>query len=305
MMPLDSVQLVTFHAVVREGSFESAARWLRVTPSAVSQRIKALEQAVGQTLVRRTKPCQPTEAGRPLFRLAGQFALLEREALEAARGALDDGSTGTRVTVVVNADSLITWFLGALAGLPEGLALRFDLHRDDQDHTADLLRDGSAMAAVTAQNVAVQGCRVERLGAMRYHAVASPDLWRRYFADGGGASGLAAAPMIVFDRKDRLQHRFLGTLTRRRVHPPIHYVPSAWAFTEAIRLGLGWGMVPEQIARGDLTAGRYVELAAGRHLDVPLYWQCWRLESTVLAALTASVKAAAAAALRRPAARPG
>src|SRR3954452_4742740 len=163
---MDQVQLATFQAVVDTGSFEAAARTLHVTPSAVSQRIKALEQAVGQVLVRRTRPCEATEAGQALVRLAGQVALLEREALDAARGAPAGGGR-TRMAVVVNADSLHTWFLAALAAVPGELALSFDVHQDDQDHTADLLRAGTAMAAVTAQHVAVQGCRVEKLGVMR------------------------------------------------------------------------------------------------------------------------------------------
>jgi len=278
---MDAVQLATFQAVIDEGSFDAAARALHVTPSAVSQRIKALEQAVGQVLVRRVKPCEPTSAGAALVRLAAQVALLEREALDAARGAL--AGDRTRVSVVVNADSLHTWFLPALARVP--LPLGFDLHQDDQDHTADLLRSGTAMAAVTAQHVAVQGCRVEPLGAMRYLAVAT------------SPAEFASTPMIVLNRKDRLQHRFLASL-RKRVDPPIHYVPAAAAFVEAIRLGLGWGLVPEQIAVPDIAAGRYADLTPGRFLDVPLYWQCWRMESAVLTALTAAVKATAATALR-------
>ena len=282
---MDAVQLATFQAVVEEGSFEAAARVLHVTPSAVSQRIKALEQDVGQVLVRRAKPCTPTSAGEALVRFAGQVALLEQEALDAARGAPASGGR-TRISVVVNADSLHTWFMPALSGLP---TLTFDLHQDDQDYTADLLRAGTAMAAVTAQHVAVQGCRVERLGAMRYLAVAAPSL---------GFEDFATAPMILLNRKDRLQHRFLASLTRRRLDPPIHYVPAAAAFAEAIRLGLGWALMPEQIARDDIRAGRVTDLTPGRHLDVPLYWQYWRMESAALTALTAAVRRAAAAALR-------
>jgi LysR family transcriptional regulator (chromosome initiation inhibitor) len=281
---MDAIQLATFQAVVEEGSFEAAARALHVTPSAVSQRIKALEQSVGQVLVRRAKPSEPTEAGKALVRFAGQVALLEREALDAAAGGIR-----TRISVVVNADSLHTWFLPALARLPASLGLTFDLHQDDQDYTAELLRAGTAMAAVTAQHVAVQGCRVEKLGAMRYLAVAVPSLMFQDFA---------TAPMIVLNRKDQLQHRFLASLSRRHLDPPIHYVPAAAAFVEAIRLGLGWGMVPEQIARDDIDAGRLVDLTPGRHLDVPLYWQYWRMESTVLTALTAAVRDAAGAVLR-------
>lgn len=281
---MDAVHLATFQAIIEEGSFEAAARALHVTPSAVSQRIKALEQAVGQVLVRRVKPCEPTAAGQALVRFAGQVALLEREALDAVAGGVR-----TRVSVVVNADSLHTWFLSALARVPASLKLSFDLHQDDQDYTADLLRAGTAMAAVTAQHVAVQGCRVERLGAMRYLAVAAPSLG---FADFG------TAPMILLNRKDRLQHRFLASLTRRHLDPPIHYVPAAAAFVEAIRLGLGWALVPERIARDDIATGRVVDLTPGRHLDVPLYWQYWRMESAVLSALTVAVREAAAPVLR-------
>jgi LysR family transcriptional regulator (chromosome initiation inhibitor) len=104
--------------------------------------------------------------------------------------------------------------------------------------------------------------------------------------------------MILLNRKDRLQHRFLASLTRRHLDPPIHYVPAAAAFVDAIRLGLGWALVPEQIARDDIAAGRLVDLTPGRHLDVPLYWQCWRMESALLGALTEAVRRTAADALR-------
>ena len=75
-------------------------------------------------------------------------------------------------------------------------------------------------------------------------------------------------------------------------------MPAAAAFADAVRLGLGWGLVPEQIARGDIEAGVCRDLTPGRHLDVPLYWQCWRMRSEVLATLTAAVRDTAAVVLR-------
>ncbi|GAB2628291.1 putative transcriptional regulator, LysR family protein [Paractinoplanes abujensis] len=262
---MDFAQLATFQAVIDTGSFDAAARELHVTPSAVSQRIKALERSVGQVLVRRAKPCVATPAGEALVRFAGQVALLEREALDQARD-------GTRISIVVNADSLHTWFLPALAAVP---GPQYELHTDDEHYTADLLRSGTAMAAVTADEEVVQGCRIERLGAMRYVACGRPD----------------ATAAVLYNRKDQLQHR-----ARDMSEMSVHYVPSASAYIEAIRLGLGWGMVQEWIAREDIAAGRYHDL--GRHLDVPLYWQYWRIGSTVLEELTAAVKAAAAPFLR-------
>jgi LysR family transcriptional regulator (chromosome initiation inhibitor) len=271
---VDQVQLATFQAVVEQGSFEAAARALHVTPSAVSQRIKALEQTVGQVLVRRAKPCTATTAGEGLLRYANQVALLEREFL---------GADTTRISVVVNADSLDSWFLPVLTDVPDVL---FELHTDDQEHTTELLRSGTAMAAVTSEHVPVQGCRVEKLGVMRYLAVAAP---------GFDVTDLNTAPVLVYNRKDRLQHRFLTA----RHDPPVHYIPAAAAFNRAIRLGLGWGMLFEREAADDLAAGRLVEIRPGRHLDVPLYWQCWRLSSPALETLTAAVRTAAVEALRR------
>ena len=76
----------------------------------------------------------------------------------------------------------------------------------------------------------------------------------------------------------------------RRAWIVVPHVPAASAFIDAIRLGLGWGMVPEQIARPDIAQGRYVRLVGDAHLDVPLYWQYWKIESTVLNDLTGAVK---------------
>ncbi|NED99982.1 LysR family transcriptional regulator ArgP [Phytoactinopolyspora halotolerans] len=316
-MAIDLANLAAFAAVVDEGSFELAARRLHVTPSAVSQRVKALESRMGRILVRRTRPCRPTDAGEVLVRLAGQIALLEDEAVAEVAGEIpgdaddagrDDGALAgrrpLRMPVAVNADSLATWFLPALATLAERHWVSFDIRQEDQDHSVALLRDGSVMAAVTAEARAVQGCRVEELGAMRYVAVASPAFRRRYFEreerpGAGLAGGFESAPMLVFNRKDALQERFATMVCGRRVDPPRTYLPSSRGFADAARLGLAWGMVPEQMAAQALAAGELVEIVEGRWLDVPLFWQRWRLESQGLAALTAAVRAAAASALYR------
>lgn len=141
-LPLDQVR--TLLAAVDEGTFEAAARALHVTPSAVSQRVKALEQRTGRVLLLRTKPVQLTDSGEVVVRFARQLALLERDA-SAELGLADEGAP-TRLSVAVNADSLATWFLPALSRLPAELRVCFELHREDQDHTTRLLRQGLVMA---------------------------------------------------------------------------------------------------------------------------------------------------------------
>ncbi|GAA0576133.1 LysR family transcriptional regulator ArgP [Kribbella sandramycini] len=293
-MQIDSAQLETFAAVVDEGSFDAAAQRLRVTPSAVSQRIKALESRLGQVVVMRGRPARPTAAGEAVLRLARQVALLELEAIAAVRGTVD----AMRLPVAVNADSLNNWFLPAMLELTEQFPARFVLHSEDQDHSAEYLRNGTVLAAVTADPKPVQGCRVVPLGKMRYLSVANPRYAERWLADRPLADALAEAPVVVFNDKDLLQHRLIRKVTRRRVDPPVHTVPAAGAFQQAVLTGLGWGTIEEQFARPAIAAGRLVEVAQGKHIDVPLYWQHWKLESAVLTALTAAVLRAATASLR-------
>lgn len=295
-MKLDSRQLAAFSAVLREGSFEAAARALNVTPSAVSQRIKSLEERLGRVLIRRASPCVATEAGQTLHRHAQQMQILEAEALApfaldapAARGA------ALPMAIAVNADSLATWFVEALAPLHDTVI--FDLLVEDQDHSHELLREGRVLGAVTAEPHPVQGCVVRRLGTMRYRAVASPDFMARHFPDGITDGALAVAPCCVFSTKDRMQDRFLRQLAKRRVHPPQHRVPSTHGFVHAALQGLGWGMNPEALVAPLLDSGMLVEVAPGQVMDVPLYWQHWRLDAGLLRTLNASVLRAAREAL--------
>lgn len=285
-------QLAALLAVVEQGTFEAAARQLHVTPSAVSQRIRALETAAGRVLVRRTTPCRPTEEGRALLRLARQTRLLYDE---AARRLSAESAGPIGLPVAVNADSLATWFhdvLDDVAGW-DGTALR--LHVEDQAYSADLLRAGDVLAAVTSDPTPVQGCAVEPLGVMRYVPAATPAFAERW---GRGRSvDWARMPVVVFNDKDQLQ---FDVLRERGLGPPpvVHQVPTSGDFHEAVRRGLGWAAVPEPQLLPDLEAGRLVRLPGRAHVDVPLFWQRWRLDSPTLARLTDAVHRAARAHLR-------
>jgi len=284
---LDAQQLAAFAAVVELGSFDAAATRLHVTPSAVSQRIKTLEHAVGQVLIRREKPCTATTAGIPLLRLAAQTALLESEALAEMTGLPD---RLTRVALAVNADSMATWFTDVLGALPHVL---FDVRIEDQDRSARLLREGAVMGAVTTERTAVAGCRTRPLGVMRYLPVASPDFVDRYLRDGVTAATMAAAPSLAWNHDDALQDSLLRKLFRRSVPRPVHYVPTSEGFRAATTVGLGWAMYPERAAAESLVDGTFVQIADAQ-LDVPLFWQCWKLDSPVVVAVTDAVRAAAA-----------
>lgn len=290
---IDPVALRTLATAVRVGTFEAAARELHVTPSAVSQRIKALETRVGRVLVHRTKPLEATDAGHVLVRLAAQTEMLEREAFAELVDDPDDGGGAdapwTAVPLAVNTDALYDWFVEAVVAVRQRHRVTFEVLRDDQTRTAERLRRGEVMGAITSDPRPVPGCKVERLGAMRYLAVSTPEWIDEHLPDGPHPAALATAPMIAFDRDDTLQHDFLRKVTRRHLAPPTTWIPSVHQFDNAVRRGIGWGMLVESDVRADVRAGRLVEIVPGRHVDVPLYWQRWRLESPVMADLTAAV----------------
>ncbi len=289
MSDIDLAQLRALVAVVDEGSFDAAASALHLTPSAVSQRIKALEQSAGRVLVRRTKPAEATESGYAYLRLARQVMSLVNE----VRVEVDhEDQRLPTIPLAVNGDSLATWVLPALAGL-SGTAY-FDIRREDEGRTADLLRSGTVMAAITSDASPVQGCRSSRLGTMRYRPMASPAFVAAWFADGVGAASLAQAPVVVFDRSDDLQDAYLRQRSRRRLDPPRHHIPASSQFAEAISLGLGWGMLPREQSEAAELAGLLVDFDPVHHVDVTLYWQQWTLNTPALEATAQAIRSAAA-----------
>jgi LysR family transcriptional regulator (chromosome initiation inhibitor) len=288
---LDRNQLAALAAVIEFGTFDLAAGHLHVTPSAVSQRIKALEQRIGQVLVVRANPCRPTRAGRPLLRLAAQVARLESEALVQVGG----GPAGqTRAAIAVNADSMATWFTTVLAQLPDVL---WDIRIEDEDHSARLLHEGAVIGAVTTDRTPVSGCQMQSIGMLRYLPVASPAYMQRLLPQGFSAKEADTAPSLVWDHDDALQDTFIRNRFHRTITRPVKYVPTSEGIGAALRSGLGWAMYPEQLA-APLLADGSLRTICPQHLDVPLFWQCWNLDSPTIAAVTMAVQSAAKA-LRR------
>lgn len=298
---MDLAHLAALAAVVDTGTFDAAARTLHLTPSAVSQRIRALESSVGAVIVRRSKPVAPTPAGVAYLRLARQIDALTAD---AAREITERPGSLPVVALAINGDSLATWAMPALASL--AAEVTFDLHREDQDHSTALLRDGTVMAAITTDAHPVQGCASTPLGVMHYRPVATRAFVARHFPDGPTRSALASAPVVVFDRKDDIQDRYLRGHGLRGSEPPRHYVPVSAEFAEAVRLGFGWAMLPDQQAAGPLATGELVRLEENAVADVALHWQQWSIRTTALDRVAEAVHRAAAATLTPlPRAMPG
>lgn len=284
---IDPELAATLAAIVDEGTLDAASKRLQITPSAVSQRLKTLEQQLGRILVVRTKPARLTEAGEAVVRLARQVALLEHDALVGVGIDEADGARRISIPLAVNADSMATWFLAPLARLSADHGIDFDLHRDDQNFTARLLESGTVMAAVTSEAEPVAGCSVSPLGVLEYKAMAEPGFAARWFPEGATKAALATAPFVDFDRRDTLQHEWLRAMSVSQEGVPRHYVPASHDYALAVGLGLGWGMVPLlQESAGLVPLG-------GPTLRVALYWQQWNLRSDLLDTIAQGIAAEA------------
>ncbi|WP_309103502.1 LysR family transcriptional regulator ArgP [Microbacterium sp.] len=280
-MRIDPELAATVAAVVDEGTLDAAARRLHITPSAVSQRLKTIEQQLGRVLLVRSKPARTTEAGEAVVRLARQVALLEHDALAGLDP--DGGTERIRVPLAVNADSMATWFLPPLARLSDRHEIDFDLHRDDQNFTVRLLESGTVMAAVTSEETPVAGCSTTPLGVLEYRAMATEGFATRWFPDGVTPDALTRAPFVDFDRRDALQHEWLSAQGVSHQGVPRHYVPASHDYALAVRLGLGWGMLPLPQQTGELVP------LGGPELRVQLYWQQWNLRSDLLDTIAGEV----------------
>jgi LysR family transcriptional regulator (chromosome initiation inhibitor) len=283
MLRFDYDSLAALSAVVREGSFEAAAKSMNVTQSAVSQRIRLLEEKVGAVLIVRGRPCVPTDAGLQLCRHVEQVSLLQHELDERMRvlvGGEDDAAATIRISV--NNDSLATWFPNVIMRAARELGIRFDILPDDQEHTEGSLKSGDALAVVTALETPVQGCRRISLGSMGYIAVAAPELFRRQFAAGVSLDTLRGSTCLGFNRKDTIQDQWMTLCFGAAVPVSTHFVPSYEGYIACCLNGTGWGLVTSIAGTPLIRRGDLVELSPGRAVKVSLHWQASTQSSEVL-----------------------
>ncbi len=282
---LDYKLLEALAAVVQQGRFDKAAKILHLTQSAISQRIKQLEEQCGQILLARTTPPRPTPAGRILIKHFLQVQQLEEDVQGRIGG---ERQTVTPLSIGVNADSLATWFGEIIPAFVRQKGVLLDLRVDDQDQTHQLLKVGEVMGCISTQATAMQGCTVAELGCMPYRVFAAPDFAKQWF---GGSmltlDGCRRAPLILFNRKDEVHHQLFFQVLGELPAPLItHYLPSSERFVDFIVGGMGYGMLPDQQSRTMVEQKKIIDLSPGFFVAVHLYWHCWNIGSKALRELS-------------------
>ncbi|MFT4507386.1 HTH-type transcriptional regulator ArgP [Caballeronia sp. 15711] len=270
-MLFDRQQLETFAMVLEMRNFGVAAQALNVTRGAVSQRIIALEEALGTPLIVREGSI-PTPAGEALLRHIQALKLMEADTLQQIKPGT---STRAKIAIAVNADSLATWF-GPVACAIAMNQCSLELVVDDQNFTLAVLTRGEAMGCVSAESRAPTGFVAEAIGAMEYQCVAAPAFCQKYFPRGINLHDILAAPAVLFNRKDGIHAEFIQRLLGFPVSGyTAHYFPSPVALLMAVRAGVGYGLVPCMQTRSLVEAGDLVALAPEDPVSVELYWHHW------------------------------
>ncbi|TDR82884.1 LysR family transcriptional regulator ArgP [Paludibacterium purpuratum] len=288
---IDYRQLAALDAVIREQSFDKAARSLHITQSAVSQRLSQLEQSQGQRLLTRSLPMAPTAQGEHLLRHARQVALLEHE-LAAKMNA--DADSYQVVAVAVSNDTLAWFVRTCLQWIPQTSRTLLHVYVDDESRTQQMMRNGTVLGCISQHAAALPGGEVTELGAMRFYCVATPAFAERHFPEGPTDAALASAPAVLVSHDDPLHFDFLA-----QQHPgfdrvfPFHLIPSINEFVDVITAGAGFGLISNLLIGDRLQSGELVDLSPEREFHLPLFWHRWAMESALISRLTDSLMAEA------------
>lgn len=286
--------LAAFLAVARERSFTRAAAQLGVSPSALSQTMRALEERLGvRLLTRTTRSVAPTEAGENLVATVGPH-LEGIEAGLAALSQLRDKPAGTiRLTAVDHAAETILW-----PALAKFLAEYPDVHVDlIVDNTLrDIVSERFDAGIRMGERVARDMIAVRIGPEIRMAAVATPC----YFTKHGkpkNPEDLAQHSCINM-RFATLGNVYAWEFEKgsREVNVKVEgqlTVNDIDVIKEAALHGVGIGFMPDDIAQPHIDAGKLVRVLSDWTPPFPgyyLYYPSRRQQSPAFALLVEALR---------------
>ncbi|MDO6486990.1 LysR family transcriptional regulator ArgP [Colwellia sp. 6_MG-2023] len=273
---MDYKLLTALAAIIETQSFDLAAAQLFISQSAISQRIKLLEENIGQPVLIRRQPIELTTVGEQLLSHFKKVKQLENELLPELMP--DNAVKAMKVSLAVNADSIATWFLKALTPVLQENLIELNLLIEPEDRTLDRLRSGEAIGAVSIIKNPLKGYRSFELGSMNYCLVCSKGFKEKYFKHGVTQSSLKMAPAISYDHKDAMHIRYIvDNFGLEASEYYCHTVRSSEAFVILAKQGVAYCLVPYLQIKNELETGELVNLCPGKELNRTLYWHSWVL----------------------------
>ncbi len=280
---MDYKAIECLRQVVESQGFEKAGEVLGLTQSAVSQKIKRLEQAYSSVLLIREKPLRLTDLGKKLNIHFVKVQLMEQALVKETHGE----NSVQFLPIGINDDSLATWFIDVISHFAQHKNRRLQCKIADQSQTRDLLKKGEVIAALSDVGSTVAGGQSIYLGAMDYILVASPDFICRYLGENFTSADILKVPSLIFDENDQLWSSYQKqVLLLQENVSQCHWLPSAQGFVQMLLSHTVCALVPSIQVERELNEGKLVELFPTKVLKVPLYWHWSGLDSGLLDELT-------------------
>ncbi len=266
--------LTLLQTIEQAGSFAAAARELGVVPSALSYRVRQIEEALDVLLYdRSSRQARPTPAGRELLR-EGARLLTD---IEAVANRVKRVATGWESELTIAVDGII-----AEATVMELCASFFELNpptrirlrNETLSGTLEALSSGQAdLALGVVEPEAKSGLQSKLLGDVRFvYAVAPHHPLARAAEPLGDEVVRAHRAIAVADTVVRGAGMTLGLLSGQDVFT----VATLQAKLDAQLRGMGVGFVPECMAGPYIETGRLVVkqmLRAQRIVRVHYAWR--------------------------------
>jgi LysR family transcriptional regulator (chromosome initiation inhibitor) len=276
MANFDYKLLAALAEVIDLQSFELAANKLYISQSAISQRIKSLEEFVGQPVIIRSQPLELTAAGEQLVSHYKKITQLEDELTPIL--SPEQPSKPLKISLAINADSIATWFIKAITPVLQNHLVELNLMIEHEERTLDKLRTGEAIGAVSVIEKPLKGYRAFKLGNMEYCLVANKNFKAKYFNEGVNKESLKMAPAISYDHKDDMHVRYIArhfNLAASEYY--CHSVRSSEAFVELAKQGVAYCLLPKLQISHELASGELINLLPDKELIETLYWHSWVL----------------------------
>lgn len=281
MQNIDYKSLRLLDLIVKEQGFEKASNKLGITQSAVSQRIKQLENEFGELLVTRTVPPKPTELGQKLLKLLSHVRLIEHD-------IFDNGGVNIEtIPISINADSLATWFLPAVHEILTDPSLRLNINVEDETYTLNNLLSGNVVGAVSTHPKPIINGKCDYIGSLDYVFVASPKFAQTFFPHGVNRESLLKAPVLAFsaemDQHNLFLQEYYGISPGNLIS---HIVPSSEAYISLLLQDAACTMISRQQIAKELANGSIINLEPKLVQHKKLYWHRYNLESDSIQRLT-------------------
>lgn len=236
-MGLSSLHLDAFFAAARSLNFSQAAKELFITQSALSQRIKALEEELDLTLfIRLPRGVQLTEAGERVLRYCQARHSMEHELLEQLTGKSREGGLGGQLRMGGYSSIVRSVLMPALSPLlRDNPNVQAHFQNAEIRHLPELLLTGNVDFIVTDAPIHRADIESVQLGQEEHVMCDSVE------------HPVARETYLDHDPDDPTTNKFLATQSGTMPEYRRSFFDEIYGIIDAVALGLGRGVISRHL----------------------------------------------------------